>query len=436
MDYARIITEDNGERMNTEILVNVRPEAVRVAVIEDGKLAEYKFEREDKIAGNVYLGVVEDVVPGMSCAFVNIGVGKNAFLARDDVLTDGVERPSSRRGSGRASRRRTEPIETLLTRGQKIMVLAQKGPVGEKGARVTMRIALPGRLCVLLPTEKGRLGISRKIRDFKERKRLKEVAAKSLTPDFGLIVRTEAEGQPEEAITLEISSLLNLWRSVQKKSRFRRRAVLWSQPPLTERMIRDLLRSEVTRLLIDDHKQCALARRIVRDTAPHLADRVQHYRDRKPIFAAYDVEKQVQEALKPTVALPSGGSLTIQETEACTTIDVNTGKFTGESDIEDTAFKTNLEAAREIARQLRLRDVGGIIILDFIDMEVRTHQKQVVTALDQALQRDPSRTRIWPLSPLGLVEMTRKRSGRSLLESISEPCPTCQGTGHILPETV
>jgi len=422
--------------MKTEILVNVKPEAVRAAVLEDGKLVEYKFEREDKIAGNIYLGVVEDVVPGMSCAFVNIGIGKNGFLARDDVLSNGQERPSGHaKGGGRPPRRRAEPIESLLKRGQKVIVQAQKGPVGDKGPRVTMRIALPGRNVVLLPTEKGKAGISRKIRDFNERKRLKEVALKSLTPEFGLIVRTEAEGQPDEAITQEVASLINIWQSMNKKHRFRHKAILWEQPPLIERMIRDLLRAGVTRLLIDNPKQCAVARKVARQTAPHLADRIQFHRDRKPLFEAYDVEKQVQAALKPGVALPSGGSLTIQETEACTTIDVNTGKFIGDTNIEDTAYKTNLEAAREIARQLRLRDLGGIIIIDFIDMEEKKHQRQLVSALEEALERDPSHSRIWPLSPLGLVEMTRKRSGKSLLESASEPCPNCQGTGHILLES-
>ena len=417
--------------------MSVKPEAVRAAVIEDGKLVEYRFEKEDKIAGNIYIGVVEDVVPGMSAAFVNIGIGKNAFLARDDVLPDAIQRPEgSAQAPGRGGKRRSEPIESMLKRGQKIMVQAQKGPVGEKGPRVTTRLALPGRTVVLIATEKGRIGVSRKIRDLQERRRLKQIAAKSATPDFGLIVRTEAEGQSEESIAQEVASLLSLWQSVQKRSRFRRRAALWRQPPLLERMIRDLLRSGVTRLVVDDPKQCGVARRIVRQTAPHLADRVHLYRDKKPMFEAYDVEKQVRDALKPTVPLSSGGSLTIQETEACTTIDVNTGKFTGDTDIEDTAFKTNLEAALEIARQLRLRDIGGIIIIDFIDMEEKRHQSQLVSALEEALQKDTSRTRIWPLSPLGLVEMTRKRSGESLLQSVSEPCATCQGSGHILPENL
>ena len=421
--------------MKTEILVNVRPEAVRVAVTEDGRLVEYKLEKEDKIAGNIYLGRVDDVVPGMSCAFVDIGIGKNAFLARDDVITNGSGRANAQ-PSGRSGRGRSEPIESLLSRRQTIMVQAQKGPVGEKGARITMRIALPGRLAVLLPTEKGKSGISRKIRDFKERTRLKEIARKSITPEFGLIIRTEAEGQPDEVIAQEISSLLDVWQSITKKQRFRRKCLLWEQPPLLERMIRDLLRAEVNRLLIDDRKQCAAARRVVRQTAPHLVNKVRLYREKEPMFEAYKVEEQVQQALRPTVPLPSGGSLTIEETEACTTVDVNTGKFVGDTDIEDTAFKTNIEASDEIARQLRLRDIGGIIIIDFIDMEVRTHQKKLVEALEADLRRDPTRTRIWPLSSLGLVEMTRKRSGESLLHSISEPCPTCQGTGHILPETV
>jgi len=400
--------------MSRQIVISARGEGLRAAVLENGRLVEYRLGQEESMAGNIYLGVVADVVPGMSAAFVDLGVGRNALLAQQDVIL-GDKRRSSRSAS----------IASLLAPGQPVLVQARKAPIGEKGARVTMRISLPARHCVLLPLDAGRIGVSRKIRDPEERNRLRAVAAATLGRRLGAIVRTEAEGHSEQVLRDELKGLLSVWADIKRRSRRKKPALLWRQPDLLERIVRDVLTSDTELVAIDDRAGYETLLAVVKESAPHLADRVSLYEERTPLFKKYRVEEELEKALRPNVKLASGGSVTIEETEACTTVDVDTGKFVGSRDIEDTALRTNLEAAEEIALQLRLRDIGGIIIIDFIDMAKAAHRQQLLRHLEEALARDRARTRVVHISPLGLVEMTRKRTGRSLVQVLFSKCPTC-----------
>jgi len=405
--------------LKRDILVSRKDGAVRAAVFEDDRLAEFHVERQQEIAGSIFLGVVADVVPGMSCAFVDIGLGRNALLAARDVYVD--EEPAA---YGRS-------ISSLLKKNDQVIVQARKGPVGDKGARVTMRISIPGRYCVLLPRDAGRVGVSRKLEDPKERERLREIAVKALGKKMGLIVRTEAAGIDEEVLLEEIKGLVREWANIRRRGRRKKPASLWRQPDLLERLIRDMLTADTKHLYLDNEKEYREAREVVRQVARKMLDKVQ-WRRSGNLFREFHVGEQLQAALRPTVKLSSGGTLTVEETEACATVDVNTGKFVGEVDLEDTALRTNIEAAEEIARQLRLRDIGGIIVIDFIDMARVSNRRRLMKALEDAFKRDKARVRLVHVSPLGLVEMTRKRTGRSLAQELCETCGTCSGTGRVM----
>jgi len=419
--------------MSKEIIVNVDTRETRVALIDNGKLVELHIEREERIAGSIYKSKVANVLPGMDAAFVDIGLERNAFLYAGDVLPEaGEELPLAKKDATK-----TVNIRDLLKVGQEVLVQVVKGPRGTKGARVSARISLPGRYLVLMP-EADNIGVSRKIEDSDERERLKKIADKIRPMGFGMIVRTEAEGRGEKDLRNDLEFLLRMWNEIQEKAKVTPAPGLIHQDlSLIYKTIRDVFGSDINRMYIDSREEYEKALEVVKLTSPRLKSRIHLYEEPEPIFQHFSIEPEIERLLKRKVWLKSGGHITIDETEALTTIDVNTGKFIGSTSLSDTILKTNLEAAAEIARQLRLRDIGGIIIIDFIDMTSAKDRNHVVQSLERALKKDRTRTKISHISPLGLVEMTRKRTGETISEVVNEPCPYCQGRGEILsPESV
>jgi ribonuclease G len=419
-----------------EILVNVTPRETRMAVLENGQLMEVRFERGERVVGNLYKGVVQNVLPGMDAAFVNIGLERNAFLYVGDIIPEGSEGEEAPASIKRTELRKRN-IGELLKIGQEILVQVIKAPRGTKGARVTTRLTLPGRYVVLMP-EGSHLGVSRKIEDRAERERLRQIGQALHPPGFGLILRTEAEGKTEKEIKQDIDYLVGLWETIrQTAQQVSAPALVHRDASLLYRIVRDVFSSEVARFWIDDPEEFEKVHEVLRLIAPSLRSRVMLYDKPTPLFEYFNVEKEMERLMRRKVWLKSGGYITIDETEAFTAIDVNTGKFTGKTSLADTILKTNLEAVEEIGRQLRLRDIGGIIVIDFIDMTRRSDHRQVMQALQRVLKRDRARFRIGRISSLGLVELTRKRTGESVTEGLSRPCPVCYGRGRIpSPETV
>jgi ribonuclease G len=419
-----------------EILVNVTPRETRMAVLENGQLMEVRFERGERVVGNLYKGVVQNVLPGMDAAFVNIGLERNAFLYVGDIIPEGSEGEEAPASIKRTELRKRN-IGELLKIGQEILVQVIKAPRGTKGARVTTRLTLPGRYVVLMP-EGSHLGVSRKIEDRAERERLRQIGQALHPPGFGLILRTEAEGKTEKEIKQDIDYLVELWETIrQTAQQVSAPALVHRDASLLYRIVRDVFSSEVARFWIDDPEEFEKVHEVLRLIAPSLRSRVMLYDKPTPLFEYFNVEKEMERLMRRKVWLKSGGYITIDETEAFTAIDVNTGKFTGKTSLADTILKTNLEAVEEIGRQLRLRDIGGIIVIDFIDMTRRSDHRQVMQALQRVLKRDRARFRIGRISSLGLVELTRKRTGESVTEGLSRPCPVCYGRGRIpSPETV
>ncbi len=464
--------------MAKEIVVNVGERETRIAVTEEGKLAELHVEREERVVGSLYKARVENVLRGMDAAFVDIGLDRNAFLYVGDVLpqdahgeteatvephpaahleddededdegeentahadslaeagepsSEGRRRPQSRRHSIRRSVLRQQRIDDVLSIGQELLVQVIKGPRGTKGARVSTRISLPGRYLVLMP-EADNVGVSRKIDDGKERDRLKKIGADLREPGFGIIIRTEAEDKTEAELRADKDFLMNLWREIQEKSRVTRAPALIHQDlTLVYKTIRDVFGSDVQKLTIDDPVEYEKANELLDMVSPKLRGRIHLYTGEKPIFDQFGIEPEIEKSLKRKVWLRSGGYLIIDETEALTVIDVNTGKYTGASSLSETIVKTNVDAASEIARQMRLRDIGGIVVIDFIDMNNARDKQQVIRALENALKRDRSRTKISSISALGLVEMTRKRTGETFGAFMTEPCEYCGGRGKL-----
>jgi ribonuclease E len=411
--------------------VQVNDKATQIAVLEGRALIEHYVSRpSDDIAqihGNVYLGKVQNVLPGMEAAFVDIGTPKNAVLYRGDVHYDreDVERSGH---DGRQPR-----IEQVLRAGQTILCQVTKNPIGAKGARLTQEVSLPGRFVVLIPNS-STYGISKRLPD-DERKRLRQVLDKAKPAQHGIIVRTAAEGVTSEEIENDVRRLLRQWEQIdQLAKRSKAPAMLYREPDMAVRVIREEFNNDYRGIVIDDRELYEQVRDYVGGISPTLADRVEYYDpevEALPLFERHHVHEQLHRALDRKVWLPSGGSLIIETTEALTVIDVNTGKNVGKSNLEETVFKNNLEAAVEVARQLRLRDVGGIIVIDFIDMERRDNRDQVVQVFRDALSRDKTRTQVFEISELGLCEMTRKRIGEGLLQSFSTACPVCEGRGVV-----
>lgn len=413
--------------MSTEILVNIGHQETRVALVEGGAAQEIYIQRASRhgLVGNIYKGVVQRVLPGMQAAFVEIGLERTAFLH----VADMVPLP----GGGEAPRE-LPPIQTLLRDGQEVLVQVLKDPLGSKGARLTTLLSVPSRYLVLLPFERH-CGVSARLEDEAERARLKALVcgiAGELAPGFGLIARTAAEGQEETPLVQDLRFLLHLWTAISEQGRLAPpRTLVHGDLPLSMRILRDLLGTDVERVRIDNAEECRSVQQFARVFVPHAVSRIEHYAGSAPIFDLYGVEDDIDRALSRKVELKSGGHLVIDQTEAMTTIDVNTGAFTGHRTLEETILKTNLDAAHAIARQLRLRNLGGIIVLDFIDMRNPDHRVQVLRALEKELRRDTARTHVYDFSPLGLIEMTRKRSRESLGHILCMPCPTCEGRGSI-----
>jgi ribonuclease G len=412
-----------------EIVVNVSNRETRIAMLEDQELVEYRVEREERVVGSIFKGIVQNVLPGMDAAFVDIGLERNAFLYVADILPEDLSDNSP--ASLKRSELRRRKIKELIRPGQELMVQVTKGPRGTKGARVTTRIALPGRYVVLMP-EASNVGVSRKIEDRSERERLRRVGDKLLPQGFGLVLRTECEGRTEAELRADIVFLQQLWAQVLTAAR-RQQApcIVHRDQTLLYRTVRDLFGEDIHRMVIDDpdeYEKVHLAASIV---APGLRDKIELYDKDAPIFDHYGIEKELERLLSHKVPLRSGGYLVVDEMEALTAIDINTGKSVGSTSLSDTILKTNLEAANEVCRQLRLRDMGGIIVTDFIDMESESDQKRVLEHFKKRLERDRARTRVGRISSLGLVEITRKRTGESVTEAISEVCPMCMGQGRI-----
>jgi ribonuclease E len=415
--------------------VHVGPTATQIAVLEGRSLIEHYVSRPSddvsQIHGNVYLARVQNVLPGMEAAFVDIGTPKNAVLYRGDVHYDpeDIERSSKGgRGNGRPR------IEDVLRAGQTIICQVTKNPIGAKGARLTQEVSLPGRFVVLIPNS-STYGISKRLPD-DERKRLRQILDRVKPAEHGVIVRTAAENVTTEEIEADVLRLLDQWRQIDALAkRSKAPTLLYREPDMAVRVIREEFSQDYRSVLIDDRELYTAVRDYVASISPELADRVEYYdpeAEALPLYERHHVHEQIHRALDRKVWLPSGGSLIIEHTEALTVIDVNTGKNVGRSSLEETVFKNNLEAAVEIARQLRLRDVGGIIVVDFIDMEKAGNRDEVVRVFRDALSRDKTRTQVFEISELGLCEMTRKRIGEGLLESFTARCPECDGRGVLV----
>ena len=411
--------------MSEEILANVTPHETRVALIENGVLEEVYLQRSTHagVAGNVYLGTVQRVLPGMQAAFIEIGLERTAFLHVSDIY-----HPSSAEGES------LPEIQRLLHEGDSVLVQVIKDPIGTKGARLTTNISIPSRYLVLLP-QGNNVGISTRIEDEIERERLKsmlESIRMRLGLEGGFIVRTAGEGVAEEAMSADIQFLDKLWAFIRAQAQASQPpCMVYGDLPLVMRMLRDLLGTEVDRVRIDSKENYDHVITFAERFIPEVVDRIEHYTGDSPIFDMYGAEDAIQKSLLPRVDLKSGGYLIIAQTEAMVTVDVNTGGYVGTRNPEETIFKTNLEATQALARQLRLRNLGGIIIIDFIDMHNEEHREQVLKALARHLEADPARTMISGISALGLVEMTRKRTRESLEHMLCDPCGQCGGRGFL-----
>ena len=481
--------------MKREILINGSQRETRVAILEDDRLVEILYDRPDhrRTVGDIYLGRVEAVLPGIQAAFVDIGLEKSAFLHASDLLEPdeddepdedeeededeaesepaepeavaggeedgGPQRSSWRRdrrrrgGRGNAAtaempearqrevspRRPIPNIQDILKKGQTLPVQVTKEPISTKGCRVTAQISLAGRFLVYMPYG-SKVGVSRKIESREERAKLREMVSGILPKDSGgVIVRTVAEGVTEEHFRREIDSLLSLWKKINRKKTFVRRApaLLQRETSLTRGIIRDLFSTKVDALHVDSKELFNEVEGYLQQVDPELISRVHMYTEATPLFDKFDIESEIRDLFKARCELPTGGSIIIQPTEALVSVDVNTGRYTGKKDPEKTILRTNLEAAREIARQIRLRDIGGIIVCDFIDMETRSNRDKVLQELRTHLGRDRARTKAFAVSELGLVEMTRQRVRPSLWHSLTRDCPTCAGSGRVFtPEVV
>jgi ribonuclease G len=406
-----------------EILINVTPQETRVAVIQQGVVQEVQVERASArgLVGNLCMGRVVRVLPGMQSAFIEIGGARAAFLHVADIWGQRQDATDAK------------PIEKLLAEGQNLLVQVVKDPIGTKGARLSTQVSIAGRLLVYLPQE-SHIGISQRIEDEEERLHLREKLQQLLPPDFtgGFIVRTMAETASDRELLADVEYLGKLWKDIQHKAKSAPpAALLYQDLNLSLRVLRDFASEETARILIDSRETFQKVEAFAQEFMPNVAARLEHYAGERPIFDLYSVEDEIEKALARRVDLKSGGYLIIDQTEALTTVDVNTGGFVGGRSFDDTIFKTNLEASQVIARQLRLRNLGGIVIIDFIDMDSEEHRNAVLNEFKKALARDRTRMTVNGFTQLGLVEMTRKRTRESLAHVLCEPCPVCEGRGEL-----
>ncbi|MEO7003830.1 MAG: Rne/Rng family ribonuclease [Acidobacteriaceae bacterium] len=451
--------------MKREILINAAARETRIAILEDDRLVELLVDRPDnrRMIGDIYLGKVEAVLPGIQAAFVNIGTEKSAFLHASDVqgadLDDDADpddhdhdddeaEPANGNGGnggnghgGGNGRRggKVPPIQDALKRGQDILVQITKEPISTKGPRVTAQISLAGRFLVYIPDGGTKVGVSRKIGAGAERQRLKEMVRGFLPEKCGgVIVRTVSEDVTPEMLKRELESLISQWKRIKKKTRFvRAPAVIHRETGLTRGLVRDLFSAKVDSLSVDSKQVFNEIVDYLEDIAPDLIPRVKLHAEEPPLFDKHEIESEIRDIFKRRCDLPSGGYLIIEPTEALVSIDVNSGRYTGKKDPEQTVLRTNMEAAAEVARQLRLRDVGGIIVTDFIDMETKSNRDKVLQEIRNHLSRDRARTKAFAVSDLGLIEMTRQRVRQSHYQSMTEACPTCKGSGRVFtPETI
>jgi len=417
--------------MSREIVANIEPAETRVAVMQDGVLANLFVERSEPVAGNIYKARVNNVLPGMEAAFVDIGLERNAFLHVTDIRSQRLDGEEVEESFGRGA------IAERLRSGQEILVQVTKEPMGSKGARVTTYVALPAHYLVLMPTV-DYVGVSRRITNEGERKRLRQIADRIRPEGMGVIVRTAAEGADEKVLADDVAFLRQMWTRVLERARANRApALVYQDLRLIRRVVRDLFTDDVERFVVDSPEEHGRVADLLGSFAPHLRDRLVLHRDEEPVFERHGVEREIDRALRRRVWLRSGGYIVFDRTEALTVIDVNTGKYVGKTDLASTILKNNLEAVEEIVRQITLRDIGGIILVDFIDMEKEDHRRRVLDALDEAVKRDRAKLHVIDLTALGLVEITRKRVYQDLEEIMRIPCPYCEGRGRVLsPETM
>jgi len=425
-----------------EIVINVSEYETRVALLEDSKLVELLVERPEnqKIAGNIYKGVVKSIFPGMQAAFIDVGLGKNCFLHVSDMgdfsdsarqMFDIEETPEEEE---RAHRRRSGPprIEHLLEKEQEILVEVTREAIGTKGPRVTTQVTLPGRYVVLIPGQRH-VGTSKKIEDWQEKKRLKQILRELRNGDYGLIARTVGAGRSPREFRSDIKNLLKEWGHIQKQAHKKKApCLLHRDVDLIGSVIRDLLTPEVEGIIVDHKPTFKSIIGYLKPVAPQLRSKVRLYQEKIPLFDALGIESEIDKMFSRKIWLKRGGYIVIDQTEALVTIDVNTGRFVGKQSQEETILQTNLEATKEIARQIRLRDIGGLIIVDFIDMTSRGNERRLYEEFREAFRRDRAKNAFAPVSEFGLIEMTREKVGPSLLHELSDPCPVCDGSGRVL----
>jgi len=461
--------------MKKEILINAGANETRIAITEDGRLAELFVEtaNKEKMVGDIYLGKVAKVMPGIKAAFIDIGLGQDGFLHFSDIGNrfeeysamigdeeDGDEQkepvaaeaaaagdttpapppqrpapPPREQSRDRGGNHRPPRKEIQLEKGQEIIVQITKEPVGKKGVRVTSEVSLAGRFLVLLPFD-GKIGISKKISSFKEKRRLRKIVQAILPEGFGVIIRTVAEGKDDSSLTNDLKDLLNTWSEVEKTVKSEQApCLLYKDMSTTSSVIRDLFSNDVSRVVIDSRKLHKEIRAYIKYTSAQLLDKIELHRDRRPIFDVYGIEKEIETTLARKVWLKSGGYIIIEPTEAMVVIDVNSGRYAAKKEQEQNSLRTDLEAAREICRQLRLRDIGGIIVCDFIDLDDERNKRKVFEELKKEFRRDRAKITVLPMTEFGLVQITRQRIRQAILHSFSEPCPACGGTGLVQSRT-
>jgi len=426
-------------KMQKEILITSEPQEKRVAVVTDGIMEEFYVERESirRIAGNIYLGKVVSIARGIGAAFVDIGMEKNGFLYVSDVLgpaedIDGIQEPNGEVAQ-KPAKPTTDKIENILSVGQQVMVQVVKETIGTKGPRLTTKVALPGRCLVLTPTQKH-FGVSKRIGDAGERARLKELLRGLKVPkDIGLIVRTAGSGRSKRDLVRDMKFLYNLWKKIRARSKRIKQLpiLLYQEHDLIFRVIRDSFSEDTGRIIVDSKEVYKKTSHFLRSLMPYAKVKLEFYNHQLPLFEKKGIDSQIEKIYERKISLKGGGYIIIEPTEALVSIDVNTGKHAGKKGVEDTIFAVNMEAAREIPRQIRLRDLGGIIVIDFIDMRLQSYRKKVFRMLEETLRPDRSKTNILRMSDLGLIEMTRQRTGGPLETMAYQQCPYCQGRGSV-----